>query len=210
MRKAILAALLMVGCGGSSDPMNRGMLPTGSGDYPIGPYGYSVGAVIANLQFQLKRDPSGAAGNTNYTTLTPATVNFSDLYADKTVKWLVLTGAAGWCNPCHEEANKMPAVSTKYEPMGFRFITVLIQGYDEANGTPAAFGDVDRWQLQTGEHIYLGLDPKDNLHDFASEIASFPLNLLVRTSDMTIQYSALGVDPSDPSIEPILQSYATN
>jgi thiol-disulfide isomerase/thioredoxin len=209
MRKVILATLLLVGCGGT-DPMNRGQLPTGSGDYPLGPYGYSVGAVIANLQFQLKRDPSGATGSTNYSTLTPGPVNFSDFFSDKSVSWLVLTGAAGWCNPCHEEADKMPAVATKYEPMGVRFVTVLIQGYDEANQTPAQFGDVDRWQIQTGEHIYLGLDPKDNLHDFASEIASFPLNLLVRTSDMTIQYSALGVDSSNPSIEPVLQSFITN
>src|SRR5262249_12753859 len=123
------------------------------------------------------------------------------------VGWLVLTGAAGWCGPCREEARSMPADSAKWEPMGVRFMTVLIQGFDEANQTPSTMGDIDSWQLKTKEHIALATDPKDNLHQFASMIASFPLNLVIRTADMQIMYTALGVDPNDPSIDPILTAY---
>jgi thiol-disulfide isomerase/thioredoxin len=208
MRNLVLASLLIVGCSSATDPNNRGSVPT-EGNYPLGPYGYAKGSVIANLQFQAKIDPMGAAGTAAYANLDPQTVNLSDYFQDNNpdVGWLVLTGAAGWCGPCREEAQKMPADSLKWEPMGVRFLTVLIQGFDETDQTPATPADIDNWQQKTKEHIGIGFDPKDNLHDFASEIASFPLNMLVRTADMAIIYTALGVDPNNPSIDPILSAY---
>ncbi len=206
MRKLFLAALLAAGCSSTPDAMNRGVLP-GEGNYPLGPYGYAKGSVIANLSFLGKVDPDGAQGTAVYPDLTPQTMNLSDYYNQSGIGWLVLTGAAGWCNPCRMEASTIPTVSKKWEPMGVRFITVLIQGFDETDGTPATMADVDMWQEKTGEHIALATDPKDNLHDFSSEIGSFPLNMIVRTADMAIMYSALGVDSTDPSIDPILSAY---
>jgi thiol-disulfide isomerase/thioredoxin len=208
MRNLVLASLLIVGCSNATDPMNRGTVPT-EGNYPLGPYGYAKGSVIANLQFQAKIDPMGAAGTAAYADLDTQTVNLSDYFQNNNpdVGWLVLTGAAGWCQPCREEAQTMPTVSQKWEPMGVRFLTVLIQGFDETNQTPATPADIDNWQQKTKEHIGIGTDPKDNLHDFASEIASFPLNMIVRTADMAIIYTALGVDPNNPSIDPLLSAY---
>ena len=210
MRKMFFAALLVmgaVGCSHPTDPMNRGVLP-GESNYPLGPYGYTKGSVIANLQFTVKVDPEGAVGGANYAGLDAQTIALSDFFNDNNpdVGWLVLTGAAGWCGPCREEARTLPTVSQKWEPMGVRFVTVLIQGFDEANQTPATLSDVDRWQQLTKGHVYIGTDPKDNLHDFAAEIASFPLNILVRTADMSIQYQQLGIS-SDGSLDPILSAH---
>ena len=188
---------------------NRGIDPA-QGDYPLGPYGYAVGSIIQNLQFLVKVDPNGAAGTATYSSLDPQNVSFLNYYDDQNVGWLVLTGAAGWCGPCQDEASTIPTVSKKWEPMGVRFVTVLIQGFDEADQTPSTMSDVDRWQAKTGEHIALGTDPKDALHNFASEIASFPLNMLIRTADMSIQYTALGIDSNDPSIDPIPPRTFTN
>jgi len=205
MRKLLFAALVLVGCNAPKDTPNR---PSNNGlNYPAGPYGYTKHAVIANLNFLVKNDPDGVTGSANYAALDPAPLQLSDLYNDSTVSWLVLTGAAGWCGPCQEEAHTMPTVSQKWEPMGVRFVTVLIQGFDEQNQTPSTMDDVNRWQSIMHEHIAIGTDPNDSLHEFASEIASFPLNMIIRTADMSIQYTALGIDSNNPSIDPILQSY---
>jgi thiol-disulfide isomerase/thioredoxin len=201
-----LGALFLFGCS-SYDPMNRGTVGTSEVNYPLGPYGYTKGAVIANLQFTVKVDPDGATGSARYSDLAPKTVSLADYYNDPNVGWLVLNGAAGWCNPCRLEARDLPKVSQKWEPMGVRFVTVMIQGYDQSAQTPANMSDVDRWQGMFNLHTALGIDPNDSLHEFAAEIASFPLNMLVRTADMSIQMSTLGIDPNDPSLDPILAAY---
>jgi thiol-disulfide isomerase/thioredoxin len=206
MRKLIFAALLVMGCQ-NSDLSNRGS--QNGVNYPPEPYGYKTGTIIANLQFFGKVDPQGATGTATYSDLDAKTFNFSDYYNDPSVSWLVLTGAAGWCGPCKEEASTMPATSTKWEPMGARFITVLIQGFDESTGAPATLADVDLWQQKMGEHIALATDPKDNLHDFADMIASFPLNMIIRTADMSIMYSQIGLAQGEASIDPVLSSFAS-
>jgi thiol-disulfide isomerase/thioredoxin len=206
MRKILFAALVLVGCTGQKDLSNRGEQNNGV-NYPSGPYGYAKHAVIANLKFSVKVDPDGPGGSANYSNLAAQPLALSDWYNDPAVGWIVLTGAAGWCGPCREEAGTVPTVSQKWEPMGVRFLTVLIQGFDETNQTPATDTDIDHWQSVTKNHIDIGTDPNDELHEFASEIASFPLNMLIRKSDMSIQYTELGIDPSNPSFDPILSSY---
>ena len=206
MRKLIFAALVLVGCNAPKDQTNRGQNNNGI-NYPAGPYGYAKHAVVANLSFLIKEDPAGATGDANYAGLDAVTRTLADYYNNPDVGWLVLTGAAGWCGPCREEAHTLPTVSQKWEPMGVRFLTVLIQGFDETNQTPSTLDDVNRWQSITKTHTAIGTDPNDNLHEFASEIASFPLNILIRTADMSIQWTTLGIDPNDPSLDPILSSY---
>jgi len=199
-------ALVVAGCHAATDPMNRGTMNNGI-NYPAGPYGYAKHAVVANLSFLAKVDPEMSLGTANYAGLDPQTINLSDYFNDDAVSWIVLTGAAGWCGPCREEAHTLPTVSQKWEPMGVRFLTVLIQGFDETNQTPSTMDDVNRWQSITKTHTAIGTDPNDNLHEFASEIASFPLNILIRKADMSIQWTTLGIDPNDPSLDPILSSY---
>jgi thiol-disulfide isomerase/thioredoxin len=205
MRKLLFAALVLVGCNAPKDMTNRG---TNNGlTYPAGPYGYGKHAVIANLNFMVKDDPDGVTGSANYAALDPQPVQLADFYNNPDVSWLVLTGAAGWCVPCQEEAHTLPTVSQKWEPMGVRFITVLIQGFDEQNQTPSTMDDVNRWQSIMKSHTAIGTDPNDQLHEFSAEIASFPLNILIRTADMSIQWTELGIDPSNPSLDPILSAY---
>src|SRR5262249_7125282 len=144
----------LVGCNGPKDMPNRG-INTGLA-YPSGPYGYAKHAVIANLGFLVKEDPDGAAGAANYARLDPVQRQLADYFNDDKVGWWVLTGAAGWCQPCGEEARTVPADSQKWEPMGVRFLTVLIQGFDEMNQTPSTMDDVNRWQQLNHEHIAIG------------------------------------------------------
>src|SRR5207253_1023179 len=88
------------------------VLADGNGlTYPAGPYGYTKHAVIANLNFLVKEDPLLSAGDANYAGLDPVQRTLADYFNDTSVSWLVLTGAAGWCGPCREEAQTVPADS---------------------------------------------------------------------------------------------------
>jgi hypothetical protein len=189
----------LVGCGGPhvDNTMNRGMNP--ALNYPKAPYGYAKGSIIAPLTFVGKEDPNGAAGTALYADLQTQTFDFAAIHNDKTIGYLLLSGSAGWCVPCREEAAEIRRISPMWEPKGVKFVTVLIQGFDEANQTPSTVPDIDRWQALLKEHIGIAIDPSDNLHEFADQIASFPLNILVRTYDMAILTQSIGLDPNSPS-----------
>src|SRR4051812_32792821 len=111
MRKLLFVALVLVGCNAPKDTPNRGQ---NSGlSYPAGPYGYTKHAVIANLNFLVKEDPALSAGDANYAAIDPLQRTLADYYNDTNVGWVVLTGAAGWCGPCREEAHTVPADAAK-------------------------------------------------------------------------------------------------
>ena len=61
--------------------------------YPAGPYGKTVGSIVADLTFH---DPA-----------TGSSVSLSSLYRHPDKKVLLLTAGAGWCAACKEEAVEM-------------------------------------------------------------------------------------------------------
>jgi thiol-disulfide isomerase/thioredoxin len=184
--------LLAVGCNGGpkiDDTPNQ----TGEElNYVPGPYGYGKGSVIENLKFIAKWDPAGAAGTATYDQLPLKPLSLADFYNDKAVKYVVVSGNAGWCPPCNEEQKYVPGWQSKYEPKGFRFVQGLIQGYNARTGAPATEADINRWQGDHDIHVAVGLDPEGRIHQFA-DVAAFPLNMIVRTSDMQIIYSETGL-----------------
>lgn len=207
MRAMVLASLLigfagLCGCGGKTDPTMNRMNMMGAQNYPPGPYGYAQGTVIENINFLAKADPAGASGSADYAQLPLQALSLADLHNDPSVKLIVLSGVAGWCGPCNQEQSEVPADQAKYEPMGVKFLEGMVQGYDEQSGAPATEADINKWALLHNLHVALGLDPEDKLHQYA-DIAAFPLNLMIRTSDMQIVYMQTGVPPGglDPIIE---------
>jgi thiol-disulfide isomerase/thioredoxin len=208
MGKYLLVCLFAVGCGGKpvDNTMNRSQVPIDA-TYPKGPYGYARNSVIFDLQLNGKTDPMGAAGTASYYGLTAEDFTLGKFHDDPAVGFVVITGAAGWCGPCREEASEVAKIAPKWEAKGVRFVTALVQGFDEQNQTPSTAGDIDKWQSITKEHITIATDPHDYLHEFSAEIASFPLNIIVRTYDMLILHQELGLDSTNPSIEPTLELY---
>jgi hypothetical protein len=95
-------------------------------------------------------------------------------------------------------------VQAKYQPLGARFFEAMIEGWDEQNGTPATSGDIDHWATEHSLHVGIGLDPEDKIHQYA-DISAFPLNMVVRTSDMTIVYMQTGEVDLDPILAPLFQ-----
>jgi hypothetical protein len=171
-------------------------------NYPAGPYGYVQGSIIEDIMFRGKEDPNGADGTATYDTMPLATKTLADYHNDPAVRYLVLSGVAGWCGPCNDEQRTtathpgVPALQSKYQPNGFRFLEALIQGYNERTGAPASENDLNRWATQHELHVGVGLDPDDKIHQYA-DIAAFPLNMVIRTSDMQIVHMQVGEENLD-------------
>ncbi len=103
-----------------------------------------------------------------------------------------MAAVAGWCGPCNDEQQYVPGLQTKFEPKGFRFVEAMMQGYNARTGAPATEADINRWQSAHGIHVAMGLDPEGKLFSFA-DVSAFPLNMIVRTSDMKIVYMQVGL-----------------
>jgi hypothetical protein len=183
-------ALAMVGCSAGThiDDTPNQQNPANV-NYVAGPYGYTQGSVIQNIQFVGKVDPDGAAGMANYGALTMAPISLAAYHDDPKVKFLFISGVARWCAPCNAEQADVPAMQAKYEPKGFRFLETLIEG--QQRGTPATEKDLNFWASFHSLHVGIALDPTDAIHQYA-DIAAFPLNVIVSTSDMKIQLMQVG------------------
>ncbi len=197
MKLSVFAAVGLLGaCGGSTaklvdTTMNQTGDKSSAQKYPTGPFGYAQGSIIENISFLGKVDPAGASGTGNYSSLALQTVSLGDFYNDATVKFVMMSGVAGWCGPCNQEQSQVPAAQKTYEPMGVKFFEAMIQGYDESTGIPATEADLDKWQQLHKLHVGIGMDPEDKIHAYA-DIAAFPLNMVVRTSDMKIVFMQTG------------------
>jgi thiol-disulfide isomerase/thioredoxin len=191
---AFVLALGLVGCGQHVDPtMNQQM--NQAADYPPGPYGYVTGSVIQNIDF-VGKNATGDTTATDYRTLPMQNVSLADFHNDPSVKYVVLSGVAGWCGPCNDEQKQVPTLQATYQPKGFRFFEAMIQGYNEMSGAPATETDLNEWQSVHTITVGLGLDPEDKIHQYA-DIAAFPLNMVVRTSDMQIVHMQVGEESLD-------------
>lgn len=208
MKKILVAVvgLVAVGCGGThTDPTMNQMNPNQMGlNYPSGPFGYAQGSVIQNIQFSGKIDPAGAAGTNPYTSLPMQPISLAQYYNDPSVKFLYLSGVARWCAPCNDEQNEVSAAQTKYEPKGVRFLEAVIEG--GTRGVPATETDIDLWQAVHQLHVGIAIDPTDAIHQYA-DIAAFPLNMIVRTSDMQIVYMATGELPPPNGLDDTLAQF---
>ncbi len=195
MRNIVFVVAIGALAGCSSGPKVDDTMNIGGGDqaqnYPAGPYGYVQGSIIENIKFITKEDPAGASGSADYSTLQLQAKSLADYHNDPTVKYLVLSGVAGWCAPCNDEQKNVGTLQAQYQPTGVRFLEAMIQGYNEKTGAPATENDLNHWALIHNLHVGLALDPEDKIHQYA-DIAAFPLNMIVRTSDMNIVHMQVG------------------
>lgn len=193
MRHAFILSmgLALVGCSGPKvdDTVDRMGQEV---NYPAGPYGYTVGTVIQNIDFRAKWDPEGHAGTASYAQMPLAPLSLANYHNDADVKYLVLSGVAGWCGPCNDEQEFVPQWQAKFEPRGFRFLEAMMQGYNARSGAAATEADINRWQDIHQIRVAIALDPEAKIFQYA-DVSAFPLNMVLRTSDMQIVYMQVGL-----------------
>jgi hypothetical protein len=167
-----------------------------SSNYPPGPYGYVQGSVIENIQF-LGKNADDNVNAPSYSQMMMQPVQLADYHNDSSTKYVVLSGVAGWCSPCNQEQSQMPNLQNTFMPKGFRFFEAMIQGYNEQTGAAATEADLNHWATAHSLKVGIGLDPGDKIHQYA-DLAAFPLNMVIRTSDMQIVYMQVGLQELEP------------
>jgi len=191
MRRGTLALLtgLLLGlaaCGGN-DGADADTTDPGNGSL--------VGQQLPDLTF---RDPVAGVD-----------VRTADFAGSADVKALLINAAAGWCTVCKAEA---PELADWHEAYAAQGLTIVYTLFEDAEGSPPADGFAKGWcdalelpftcLIDTGFATGAGLAPY-----FDPSLA--PLNLLVRTSDMTVVYAGTGFNADtqailEPKIEHLL------
>lgn len=160
-------------------------------DYPAGPYGLGVGAILEDFAFLGWRDPVAAG----YDPSKLETVRLSDFYnpdGRSTTKLLWINASAVWCSVCQFEMEdiKTNGVRAEFEAKGVQLIGTLFEDIDAGPSKPA---DLVLWG-RTAKHSIdfpLLLDPGFKLGAFFVSDAT-PLNMLVDAATMRVIDTTMG------------------
>ncbi len=107
-----------------------------TGDYPPGPFGWTVGDVFPRVQMM-----GYVGGQKPWTTID--TKDYFDPHGTRGIYGVYITVSAPWCSGCKIEGQELPALWTaQYKARGARIITALLQNdaYE-----PASQNTVDAW-----------------------------------------------------------------
>ena len=93
-----LCTVVAAGCQADViDPIETPKADAGAAAYPEGPYGYTVGSVIADLQFVGRTDSNGDGALDETDGI--ATIALGDYRADPDVRAIAVDVCAMWCAP---------------------------------------------------------------------------------------------------------------
>jgi len=160
-------------------------------DYPAGPYGVGVGAVIEDLAFLGWRDPVASG----YDTSKFDTVRLSEFYnpdGRSDVKLIWINASAVWCTVCRAEMKdiKTQDVHAVFRAKGLQLVETL---FEDNNSLPATPKDLQSWGSTPAHDIKypLLLDPGFKLGAYFTSDAT-PLNMLVDARTMQILDATMG------------------
>ena len=151
------------------------------GEYPAGPFGTSPGSVIANLTMSGRRDDNK---NGSITEDAERPIKLGD-YVGADTKILAVIVGAEWCAPCQAEQPELVALWKDYKTAnkGVAFLEIVAQNSNSSTGDLAT---LDRWAGKFKIPFDMAADPQSVLGPYYN-LNSFPMQMVVRTSDMTIQ-----------------------
>jgi hypothetical protein len=200
MRRTVLfcaSSLLFAACGTPQmiDPMETpktsGSMTCDPMKYPCGPYGYWQGSTIQDVELVGQRDSNGNGVIDSGDAVVP--IHLSDYFQNKSTKAIFVGVAAGWCGPCKMEQPGLVSASSKYKTQ-VGFLEALIE---DASGNPADTTFVDSvWAARYQIPFDLAADPASVLGPYYAQ-GAFPMQMVIRTSDMSIQYQSNGAPLSE-------------
>lgn len=185
---ALVALLVATGCNASTP--NAGGAPTscdGAANYPCGPYGTSVGAVLDNAQLVGRRDDNHDGMITD--DLARA-IQLADYHGDKSLKVLGLFVTTEWCGPCQQEQPTLVSLWKGWQASkaGVVLLEVLVQ---KMNHLPADQTTVDTWASHFAIPFDMAFDPGFALGAFTTD--TFPAEVVITTADMRIRWETNGI-----------------
>ncbi|HEY3495054.1 MAG TPA: redoxin domain-containing protein, partial [Polyangiaceae bacterium] len=127
-------------------------------EYPSGPYGRGLGAVLDDIDFLGWRDPVAS----NYAPESLERVSLSDFYdpTGQTTKLLVINASALWCTVCQAEMRQIKNENL-YQLYRERGVEILGTLFEDDVGAPATPNDLKIWGSSRVRQIAfpLVLDP---------------------------------------------------
>lgn len=195
---SVVLALALGACGGTANtpatPLERGKgggdnTACGEGIYPCGPYGYQAGSVIENLSLVGRPD---ANTNGNFDDDAVAEIELSRYHQDKNIHVLLLTGSAEWCSPCRMEQPELKELFEQKKAAGGH-LAILETIVQDKQGNPSDIAVADRWRHDFDLPFDVTADPSVVLQPYY-DINAFPMNMVIRTSDMQIMWQGNGLD----------------
>lgn len=186
--KRFLVALALVACGKPGGGAGDGGVCDAT-KYPCGTPGFTVGSTMANVSLSgyADVDKNGNPLDDPFGTFT-----FASYYKDATVKVLGISISAEWCAPCRNEQAAFVSMMASYRAAGaaVAFVEPLVQN---AAAAPADKTVIENWARTYSIDFDIGFDPTNTLAGYY-EPQSFPMQMVVRTRDMSILYVSPGQD----------------
>jgi hypothetical protein len=190
--------------------------PGPAGVYPAAPsegYGLGKNRVVADYTVPGYLNPEGGV-NVSTLTLNP-NLNLQDVRnaGDAGYRYLLLDIAAGWCNPCNEEAADIglgganAAQIQKWASEGGLVMTVLEQGYDESTGAAPVQADLETWISSHDTQNSIAYDPTQTIEEdptLANAATAFPANIVIDLQTMQVVAAWYGFDSTYSQWEAVL------
>ncbi len=155
--------------------------------YPCGPFGYQTGSIIENLTL-VARVRAGEYGATDADPV--STIALSKYFQDKNIYVLLMTASAEWCSPCRAEQGPLREMYLQYKAAGGH-LAILESIVQDVEGNPSNIEVADRWRKEFNLPFDLAADPASVLAPYY-DVSAFPMNMVIRTSDMKIMYQSNG------------------
>ncbi len=162
--------------------------------YPVGPYGYGVGAVVEDFSLEGFIDDDGDGDLFNEAARQIALKEFFQ-GEDLDAKIILVNVGAGWCPYCQDEMNYLVGVYDAYYAKGVRVFSVVVQD-DSENTADLAFAET--WAYRFNSKMPIAIDPSDDLGPYYPE-AALPLNVYINAKTMEIVDSYVGFSSDSTS-----------
>ncbi len=192
---ASLAALSLAGCGTHATQTQNDAATCDPALYPCGPYGYAVGGTVGDLTVTGRRD---ANGNGSVLDDPIVSISLSDYFHDKKNKVLFISLATVWCAPCATEQPSLVQLYDNYKSagQGVAFLQLVLQN---GQSMPSSQSDVDAWAQTYSIPFDMAYDPQNALAPFYDP-RTFPVQLVLRTSNMSLVYQHTSVSTDLKSV----------
>ncbi|MEO1335181.1 MAG: redoxin domain-containing protein [Myxococcota bacterium] len=155
--------------------------------YPEGPYGVDNGSIIKNMVFSGFFSETASTGVANEYI---ETIDFQQIRALGTFRFMLLNVGAEWCAGCRVEAQLLPGRFDAWAEQGGYVMSVIIE---DQSARPATRNNLERWLATYPINYTMVHDPRGNINSrFAP--SGLPLNVILDLENMEILSQKVGED----------------
>jgi len=166
--------------------------------YPQGPYGTGEGKIVnPGLTWQ-----GYLPNQTSASSITPN--DLFDCDGSKGIDAIVFDVAAEWCAACQSQASNQPQLFSKYDALGIRVVTLVVQ---DASSAPATLATAQSWKQQYGlTDVAVCADPSFSFAPIGQSSVDLPVTIVVDPRTMKIMKVSQGyvaAYPPQPDAEAV-------